>query len=248
MGSKQKILETALDCFLEFGYEGASTALIRERSGVSNGALFHHFPSKQAIADGLYRQALKSVQDEYLAVLAARPQTLRAAVGGVIRAQLAWVEANPRWARFLYSRGHLDWSESRPDAPGRAGADAANADAVNADVYAAFREWLAPFVARGDIRDLPMVVLAAVVTGPTHPLAQRWLAGELQAPLLAFADDLVEVAVAGLTLTSSAPPPVLGRPATAEFTVRLLDAEGSVIADGAGRADLGSAPDGYARP
>src|SRR5438309_7668290 len=51
---RTRILDSALSCFIEFGYDQTTIARIRERSQVTNGALFHHFPSKEAIADALY--------------------------------------------------------------------------------------------------------------------------------------------------------------------------------------------------
>ena len=39
-----------------------TVARIREHSQVSNGALFHHFRSKEAIADSLYVEAMASNQ------------------------------------------------------------------------------------------------------------------------------------------------------------------------------------------
>src|SRR5215469_9610765 len=102
METRRRVLQAALECFNELGYEGSSVALIRDRSGVSNGALFHHFPSKRAIADDLYLEAMREVQSGYWAVLEKQPPTVHASVDGIIRSFLTWIEANPHWARFLY--------------------------------------------------------------------------------------------------------------------------------------------------
>jgi AcrR family transcriptional regulator len=61
--TRRRILEAALACFLEDGYEQTTIARIRERSDTSNGALFHHFPSKEAIAEALYVEAIASFQE-----------------------------------------------------------------------------------------------------------------------------------------------------------------------------------------
>jgi AcrR family transcriptional regulator len=61
--TRTRILKAALACFTADGYEQTTTARIRERSGVSNGTLFHHFPTKEAIADALYVQAMSSYQE-----------------------------------------------------------------------------------------------------------------------------------------------------------------------------------------
>lgn len=44
--TRTRLLEAALDCLAELGYAGASTAKVAQRAGVSQGALYKHFPSK----------------------------------------------------------------------------------------------------------------------------------------------------------------------------------------------------------
>ena len=89
MGTRESILDSALECFTEDGYDRTTVARIREHSGVSNGALFHHFSSKEAIAGALYIEAMRSVQDGFWNVIRQSPATLREAVAGVIRQQLS---------------------------------------------------------------------------------------------------------------------------------------------------------------
>ncbi len=48
--TRRAILEAAASLFDEHGYEGASTTDIIMRSGLTRGALYHHFPSKESIA------------------------------------------------------------------------------------------------------------------------------------------------------------------------------------------------------
>jgi AcrR family transcriptional regulator len=45
-GAREALLEAAHELFMERDYEAVSTEEILERSGVSRGALYHHFPSK----------------------------------------------------------------------------------------------------------------------------------------------------------------------------------------------------------
>jgi AcrR family transcriptional regulator len=44
-----RILQAAEDCFAQHGYDAASVAEICRSAGVSKGAFYHHFPSKQAL-------------------------------------------------------------------------------------------------------------------------------------------------------------------------------------------------------
>lgn len=47
---KKAIIEAALDCFAEHGYEGASNRLIAKAAGLNSAALiYHYFPNKESL-------------------------------------------------------------------------------------------------------------------------------------------------------------------------------------------------------
>jgi AcrR family transcriptional regulator len=226
--TRQNVLEAALACFLENGYEQTTIAQIRDASRVSNGALFHHFPSKEAIADTLYVQAIASFQQGLWELLAGKPRSLRAGVHGTISHQLSWVEQHPELARFVYMRGHLDWeSQAFPELA-----------ALNQDLGAAFREWMAPLVQSGAIRPTSLLVITALVNGPAHAIARRWLAGHLDGSPLAFADELADAACAALRGTRV--PQSHKRPAVqrARVALELISDAGDLLAQSQVVTDL----------
>ncbi|MGJ8671256.1 MAG: TetR/AcrR family transcriptional regulator [Oceanococcus sp.] len=59
-----KIIDAAIECLVERGYRGTTTQLISQRAGVSQGALFRHYTSRNAlmiavaqhVGDGLLKQ------------------------------------------------------------------------------------------------------------------------------------------------------------------------------------------------
>ncbi len=44
--TREKILDAAVLCILERGYQGTTTLLVQEKAGVSRGSLLHQFPSR----------------------------------------------------------------------------------------------------------------------------------------------------------------------------------------------------------
>ncbi|MRH87774.1 TetR family transcriptional regulator [Nocardia sp. SYP-A9097] len=46
---RSQILDGARSCFAEYGYEGATVRRLEEATGLSRGAIFHHFRDKDAL-------------------------------------------------------------------------------------------------------------------------------------------------------------------------------------------------------
>jgi len=47
--TRSRILDAALTCFSQYGYDATGVAEICRCAGLSKGAFYHHFPSKQAV-------------------------------------------------------------------------------------------------------------------------------------------------------------------------------------------------------
>lgn len=231
--TRQRILDAALAAFLDQGYEQTTIADIRARSGTSNGALFHHFPTKEAIAEALYVTGISSFQEGLRELILRRPRSLRAAVRAAIAHQLRWTQENAGLARFIYQRGHPDWGS----------AGGTQVAALNRDLAEGFRGWLAPLAERGEIRPVSMLMLTAIVSGPAHAIARRWLGGQVTGPLTDFTDELAEAAWAGLRGTRVRSRAGQAVPARGTVTVELVSDDGVVVSRGRATARLVPATD-----
>ncbi|MFD6100133.1 TetR/AcrR family transcriptional regulator [Nocardiopsis flavescens] len=56
-------LAAALACFVEQGYHGTTIRRIAERAGLSVPGLYHHYPSKQALLEGLVMTVMHELLD-----------------------------------------------------------------------------------------------------------------------------------------------------------------------------------------
>jgi AcrR family transcriptional regulator len=54
MEKKEQILETALNLFIENGFDKTPTTRIALEAGVATGTLFHHFKTKEELINALY--------------------------------------------------------------------------------------------------------------------------------------------------------------------------------------------------
>ena len=62
--TRSHILEAAGECFARHGYAATGVAEICQRAGVTKGAFYHHFPSKQAVFMELLDEWLGGVDTE----------------------------------------------------------------------------------------------------------------------------------------------------------------------------------------
>jgi AcrR family transcriptional regulator len=63
--TRRQILDAATRLFTELGYEATSIRAVLDATGLSRGAFYHHFPSKEA----LFETALESVEERVAATL-----------------------------------------------------------------------------------------------------------------------------------------------------------------------------------
>lgn len=226
---KQVILDAALATFAEFGFDGATTGHILARAGVSNGALFHHFPTKDAIAEALYLCGIASYQRGLVETLERHrgPKAARSAVKAAVHHHLTWVESNRDLAWFMYERGRPDWQPAHGTAVRK----------LNRAAARHVHDWMTPLVEAGVIRDLPLAVLAAFINGPAHFIARRWLSGLTTARPTSFADVLADAAWAAIapykTRPSPAPSPRIS-PAALIESVALDAARSATCLSGSG--------------
>lgn len=61
--TKATIIEAARDLFGAYGYDGTSIDAILRRAGVARGALYHHFPTKEAVFDAVLEHEVEKIAD-----------------------------------------------------------------------------------------------------------------------------------------------------------------------------------------
>lgn len=95
------ILRTAIDLFLERGYDGTTMRAIAQRAGVALGSAYYYFRSKEELIQGFYHQT--HVEHlEASARLLATETAFRARLLGVMRAKLDTIEPYHRFAGVLF--------------------------------------------------------------------------------------------------------------------------------------------------
>jgi AcrR family transcriptional regulator len=179
---RRKVLQAALKCFSERGAGATSIEMIRDLSGASVGSIYHHFGGKDGIALALYLDGL----NEANALALRRLRTARDARSGVRALVLAfvdWVVQNPQWARYLYGTAAV-WATG----------PAPELKALNEAHFQELEAWFRPYLAKAELRKLPIVAIVAVIYGPVYSYARRWLLGDTPKSLKALAEEFADAA------------------------------------------------------
>lgn len=100
---KQEIVEVALDVTDQLGVGALSTTAIAARIGITQPAIFRHFPRKSDLWEGIGQHLVEQMQERWDAALAIdAPARDRAAA--LARAQLSFIALRPAVLDIVFSR------------------------------------------------------------------------------------------------------------------------------------------------
>lgn len=108
---RQQIIQAALDLFLQHGYYGTKTSQISRRAGISEGLLFHYFPTKENLLEELVKIGVEGM----------RMPMQTAAENGLdffyqfTKMLFANVKRNPFIAKMFVFMGHVVRAEDIPE-------------------------------------------------------------------------------------------------------------------------------------
>ena len=106
-----QIIQATLDLFVERGYYGTKTSQISRRAGISEGLLFHYFPTKEILLEELVNIGLEGMR---------MPMLVKAENGldffyQFTKMLFLEVEKNPYIAKMFVFMGHVVQAEDIPE-------------------------------------------------------------------------------------------------------------------------------------
>ncbi len=162
---KASVLEAALQCFSQHGVDGTTIQAIQRAADCSIGSIYHHFGSKEGVAEELFIAGIERFNRSMLQRLrrcTSGEQCVRAVVGQYC----TWSARNVHLARYLHSRD-IDFSVEAK----------ARLKEIHRDYIGAVFDIFRPFVENGEIRALPVDVYVPLISGPIQEYVRRWLFG-----------------------------------------------------------------------
>lgn len=72
IATRNKIVDAAIGCLRDLGYAGTSTTAVAKRAGVSQGALFKHFPAKPLLLATATERVFEEMRERFVVQVLAR--------------------------------------------------------------------------------------------------------------------------------------------------------------------------------
>jgi TetR/AcrR family transcriptional regulator, repressor of fatR-cypB operon len=180
----QRVLDCARELFVERGYHRVSVPDIVRASGVSTGAIYNLFGSKENLARALHQKTLEDFLDQFQERLEGRVTTydkLRAFAELVF--DLA--ENDPSTMEYLLFMKHCEFMEGA-------------APVCLTEPFRVVRQIVAEGMARGEVKRGDFFVCAVSYTGAILRPAQLHLQCVLQKPLAELGEEFIANAWAAI--------------------------------------------------
>ncbi|WHP06996.1 MULTISPECIES: TetR/AcrR family transcriptional regulator [Acinetobacter] len=180
---KRQILLDALSCFLEYGLETTSIEMIREKSGSSVGAIYHHFNNKDGIIAALVFAALDDqaqLREQYLQ----ETQSLQEFLYALIYAYADWVSEQPKFAQFLVL-AHFSVMQGEYRQTLNEKNKARNQKIVS---------HISSYADAALLKSVPAELMMSLVIGATESYCRAWLSGKVDTTPKVYRDMLAKAA------------------------------------------------------
>ena len=181
-GVKTKVERAAVDLFAAHGFDGVSIADIAAAAGVSQGALYRHYPSKEELAWALFSIAYLRTGEELDRIRAGAAE-FEPAVAAMVAHFCALYDEDPALFRFMLITQH----GFLPRIPSGSGTPV---DAI-ADL-------VSDAVAKNRLKPIDPALGAAVIMGVILQSATFHIYGRLGGSLVARAPALARAAIAAV--------------------------------------------------
>ncbi len=183
--TRERLIDSATHRFAAEGVLGTTLEDVRSDADASVGAVYHHFPDKEALVDAVRERALGDFQAAFAAELE-RHRDAEEGIRAMVRFLIRWCFANPDAAKLLL--------EGRP----RRVAE------LNRGFFDRVQAWWQIHAYYGTVRDHDFALVHAIWLGPALELTRQTLAGAVRRPDRSTVRALADAAWAAL---ADNPPP-----------------------------------------
>lgn len=175
---KLKILNSALELFVEKGFFNTSIPDLVKHSGVSTGSIYHSFKDKQAIAEALTQTLLEQIEAQQNQILN-QYESSWDRFYHLCKWMMDTAETYPHVMQFILTARH---KEFMPD----------SLPICSAQPFMTLRDVIQQGMQRGELKNMDLMVAASSSYGGVLRLIQLSLDGLLEQPLHLYLNDITK--------------------------------------------------------
>ncbi|MFN2098832.1 TetR/AcrR family transcriptional regulator [Altererythrobacter sp. MF3-039] len=172
--TRDKVLETAEALVIEHGHENVSMKDLVDRSGISNGSIFHHFGSKDGVLEEIFVRERRAYLGHVAECILGHDGDPCDAMGEGTRGAVLFQARDPgRHFRLATQFAHSDWATRH----------AITSKQVSAEIEAPVMQWAMPHLAAGRLPMLPPATIQSLMLGGAELICNQWRMERIPGPL-----------------------------------------------------------------
>lgn len=166
LARQREIIDAALACFTDLGYNETTINAICRRARASTGSVYHHFKSKDQLAGAVYIEGIRDYQNGFIRILE-KESDARKGIQSVITYHLTWVRDHPDWSRYLFQMRHADFMGENEDSFYQ----------LNKEFFTRVYRWVEEFMNSGKLKTMPGDIFIFLLLGPCQEFTRQYING-----------------------------------------------------------------------
>lgn len=175
--TKKKIFDFCVRKFAREGYTNVSIRKISEGTGLSTGAIYYYFSSKEKIASFLYDSATEFILNK-IKLAVKKSSNDKEALESIIYSLFDLAESEPYLMEFVLYVKHKDFL---PDAP----------PICSSKPFEYIKDFVKKKIKTGVFRDMEMLVASSLIMGPVIRIIQLKMDGLLNEDIRTYTEPLL---------------------------------------------------------
>ncbi|BCN92931.1 hypothetical protein THMIRHAM_07160 [Thiomicrorhabdus immobilis] len=176
--AKLKVLNSALDLFMEKGYFNTSIPDLVKHSGVSTGSIYHAFKDKEAIAEALMQALLEQIESEQTAIFNQYNSSWDRFYE-LSRWMIETAHKHPQAMQFILNARHKEFLPNLPPI-------------CSSQPFLNLRDVIQQGMDEGELIEMDLMVAAASSFGGVMRLIQLGLDNMLEQPLPNYLESITK--------------------------------------------------------
>ncbi len=176
--TKKKIFDYCMESFAENGYSNVGVRNISEGTGLSTGAIYYHFSSKEKIAQFLYDTAIEILLNKIVSAVE-KSSNDKEALKSIIFTFFKLTDEEPNLMKYMLYTKHKDFlHEAMPicsDKP-----------------FEYIKKFIKAKIKEGVFRDMDILIAATLIMGPVIRIIQLKMEGMIKKDLIRYTDPLFD--------------------------------------------------------